>query len=178
MKHTLQVSFCGMVAALSMAVMVVAGFIPVASYALPALAGVFTIAVVIECNVGWAFSVYGVTAVLSALLLPDKEAALLYCIFLGYYPILKALVERIPNKFAAYCIKFAVFNGAVIGAFFLALWLFTADSDLVAATKSWLPWVLLLLANGVFFVYDFALSGLVITYYRRLHPVISHWMQK
>ncbi len=178
MNRTIQVAFCGVIAALSTVVMLIAGIVPTASYALPALAGIFAMVIVIEMHVGWAFAVYAVTAALSALIVPDKEAVLLYVIFFGYYPILKALIERIKLKAVAYLIKFAVFNAAVIGAYFIALWLLSLPSDAFVIFGVSLPWVLLILANAVFLVYDFALSGLVLTYYRRLHPLFSKWLHK
>lgn len=178
MNRTIQVAFCGVIAALSTVIMLIAGVVPVASYALPALAGVFSMVIVMEMQIGWAFAVYGVTAALSILLVPDKSAALLYVIFFGYYPIVKALIERIKWKPVAYLVKLAVFNVAVIGAYFIALWLLSLPADAFVIFGVNLPWLLLLIGNGVFILYDFALSGLVLTYYKRLHPIFSNWLRK
>ena len=178
MSRTFQITFSGIVAALSTVVMLLAGIIPIATYALPALAGVFTIAIVIELNVGWAFAVYAVTGAISAFAVADKEAALLYILFLGYYPIVKALIERIKNKIVQFVLKFALFNAAAVGAYFLAMWLLQLPEDAFVIFGVHLPWVLLILGNAVFVIYDFALSGLVVLYVKRLHPMFSRWMKK
>ncbi|MDD5952877.1 MAG: hypothetical protein PUC32_04410 [Oscillospiraceae bacterium] len=178
MNRTVQIAFCGITAALSTVIMLIAGVVPTASYALPALAGVMAVAVVVEFNVGWAFGVFAVTAGLSLLLVPDKKAVLLYLFFFGYYPILKALIERIKIKIVAYLVKFAIFNAAVIGAYFVALWLLALPADAFVLFGVSIPWVLLIVANAIFAIYDFALSGLVVLYYKRLHPIFSNWLHK
>ena len=178
MRRTIQIALCGLIAALSTTVMLIAGVVPVASYALPALAGIFAMVIVIEMHIGWAFSVYAVTGALSLLIVPDKQAVLLYLFFFGYYPIIKALLERIKFKIIVYLLKFAVFNAAVIGAYFAALWLLSVPEDAFVIFGVNLPWVLLILANAVFILYDFALSGLVVNYFKRLHPIVKKLLQK
>lgn len=178
MNRSIQVAFCGITAALSTVIMLIAGFVPTASYALPALAGIFAIAIVIEMNAGWAFASYVVSSIISALIVPDKSAALLYIIFFGFYPILKAIFERIKLKVIAYLLKFAVFNAAAIGAYFIAIWLLALKPETLVIFGISIPWVLLIIANAIFIVYDFALSGLVVAYYKRLHPIFSRWMMK
>ena len=42
--------------------------------------------------------IYAAVAVLSLLFAADKEAALLFVLFFGYYPVLKSFLERISNK--------------------------------------------------------------------------------
>ena len=178
MSRTFYITFSGIVAALGTAVMLLAGIIPTATYALPALAGVFAIAVVIELNIGWAFAVYAVTGAISAFAVADKEAALLYILFFGYYPIMKAIFERIKNKIVQFVLKFALFNAAAVGAYYLAMWLLKLPEDAFVIFGVRLPWVLLILANAVFIIYDFGLSGLVVLYVKRLHPLFSRWMRK
>ena len=87
-------AFCGMAVALETALMFLTGLMPTATYSLPALAGLVGIVIVVELGVKWAWPVYGAASILSALIAPDKEAAALYVLFFGCYPILKAIVER------------------------------------------------------------------------------------
>ena len=60
---------------------------------------------------------------------PDKQAALLYVIFFGYYPILKALIERLKNKIVQWVLKYAVFNAAIVSAYFIAIYLLSIPAD-------------------------------------------------
>ena len=73
----MRLAFCGVIAALSVVVLFLTGIVPVATIALPAVAGCLLIAVVAETNVRYGFAVYLVSSLFSALLTPDREAALL-----------------------------------------------------------------------------------------------------
>ena len=90
-----KVALCGVVSALSVVLMLMTGIVPIATIALPALAGCLTIAIVAETNVRYGFAVYCVVSVLAILLTPDREAILFYILFFGYYPTLYGLLMRI-----------------------------------------------------------------------------------
>ena len=53
-------------------------------YALPALAGIITMFCVVELNKKWAFAVFTASAIISLVLVPNKEAAVLYAAIIGY----------------------------------------------------------------------------------------------
>ena len=61
MKQTVRVAFCGIVTALSVVIMLLSAVIPIATYALPALAGMLGIMLVIEVGIGWALPAYVAT---------------------------------------------------------------------------------------------------------------------
>lgn len=178
MKHTVRIAFCGIVTALSIVIMMLSAVLPIATYALPALAGILGIMLVIEVGIGWALPAYVATSLISIFFVPDKEAALIYILFAGYYPIVKAPIERLKSRVLAYVIKFAIFNAAVISSFFLAVYVMMVPMETFTIFGAYLPWVLLLVGNVIFIIYDFALSGLVVTYYRKLHPAFRKWFQK
>ena len=178
MKQTIRLAFCSMGAALATVLMLLTGLFPFATYALPGLAGVVGIALVIECGIGWALSSYAASAALSLFVSPDKEAALIYVLFAGYYPILKALFEKIRLRLVAYLCKFALFNASVIAAYFLAVYVVGVPAESFQIFGASLPWVLLLIGNVVFLLYDFGLSSLVVLYYRRFHPLFGKWTKK
>ena len=79
----MKLAFCGVMAALSTVLLFLTGVAPVATLALPAIAGCLLIPVVVEAGLPWAFGVYGVCSVLSFLLAPDREAFLFYLLFFG-----------------------------------------------------------------------------------------------
>ena len=149
--------------------MFLTGLIPIGTYALPAIAGVLLIVAVIEIGAKWAWMIYAAVAVLSLLFAADKEAALLFVLFFGYYPVLKSFLERISNKVLSWISKFAVFNVAVVACFFLAVNFLQLPEDSFTVFGIYLPWVFLILGNAVFLIYDIALSGLVATYVEKLH---------
>lgn len=177
MGKSIRVAFCGILTAFCTLLMFLTGLVPVGTYALPALAGVLLIVVVIELGTSWAWPVFIASSVLSLLVAGDKEAAMLYVIFFGYYPILKAVFEKIQKKLLAYLLKFAVFNVSMVLGFFLSIWVLGVPRDSFTLFGVYLPVLFLILGNFVFIVYDYAISTLVVTYYHRFHKIVSGWLR-
>ena len=121
MKKTYALAFSSVIAALSLTLMFLTTFIPIGTYAIPCATGAFLAAVVIESGYVTATVCYVVVSVLSVLLVGDKEAVVYYIAFLGFYPILKGLIERIKSKVLQYLLKYLVFNASMIAAFFAGI---------------------------------------------------------
>ena len=164
MKTSFKVALGGAVAALGLVLMFMTALIPFGTYAFPAFAGILTVVIVIEIGYGYAVAVYAATAILSFLLVPDKEAALMYAIFFGFYPILKGLIERLPNKPAQYALKLVLFNACVIAAFFIAVNLLSIPEDSYYLFGLNMPLIFLLLGNVFFVIYDICVTRLVTVY--------------
>lgn len=166
-------AFCGMAAALATALMFLTGLMPTATYSLPALAGLVGIVIVVEIGVRWAWPVYAAVSVLSLLIAPDKEAVTLYILFFGYYPILKALLERQPRKWLQWLLKFLVFNAAVVLYYWIAIKVLGVPEESFWSFGVVMPVALLVGGNVVFLLYDYVISGLVRVYWQRLHRTVS-----
>ena len=78
MNRTIRVAFCGVAAALEIVLLFLTNLVPTATIALPALAGVLLMAVVMEIGAKWSWAVFGISSVLAFFLLSDKEAFLMY----------------------------------------------------------------------------------------------------
>jgi len=158
----------GVFAGLTIAVMWTGSFIPSMDYALPAMAGMLTLLLVLELNPAWATGVYAAAAALSLLLLPVKGVALFYAMFFGYYPALKTVLEgRLPAWLAWAC-KFAVFNAAVISAYTLATYVFSIDlEDFGETFGRWAKAVMLVVGNFSFWIYDYMVLSVFAALYRR-----------
>lgn len=168
-SSTFRIAFCGVIAALSLALMMLTSLIPVGTYAFPCFAGIFISAIVIEYKAKWAFGVYAVVSVLALLLAGDKEAAVYFVFIFGYYPIVKGLVEgKIKNKAIQYIIKFAVFNIAAVCAFFVGTFLLSVSAEEYTLFGIYIPWVFLVAGNLFFLIYDYAVSVFVTQYVQRL----------
>ncbi|NLJ31670.1 MAG: hypothetical protein GX424_08740 [Clostridiales bacterium] len=173
MNRTVCVSFCGVVTALCTALMFFTGLIPVGTYAFPAMAGALMIVIVVEMGTAWAWPVYAASSILSYLIAGDREASLLFILFFGYYPILKAVIERHKKGFVSYLLKFIVFNAAMIAEYFISITVLSVPQESFYLFGVNLAVVFLAAGNLVFAVYDFGISSLVVAYYRRLHPSVS-----
>ena len=171
MKTSVKVSLGGAAAALSLVLMLLTAVIPFGTYAFPTFAGMMLVIIVIEIGYGYALSVYAATAILSFLLVPDKEAALIYTIFLGFYPIIKSLIERISNKIVQYAVKLVLFNGCMIAAFYIALNLLSIPAESFTLFGINLPIIFLLFGNIAFILYDLCVTRVVTIY-------LLKWRQK
>jgi len=177
LSKTIRLAFCGIITAFCTMMMFLTGLISIGTYALPAFSGILLIVVVIELGAGWAWPVYIASSILSLLIAGDKEAAMLFVVFFGYYPILKAYIERIRHKFVSYLLKFSVFNAAMVLAFFLSIRLLGVPEDSFTVFGIYLPWAFLIAGNLVFAVYDYAISTLVVLYFQRFHRIVGKWLK-
>lgn len=173
MKTSVKVSMGGLVAALSLVLMLLTSIVPFGTYAFPTFAGILLILIVFNLGYGYAFAVYFITAVLSFLLVTDKEAALYYTAFLGYYPIVKGLIERINSKVIQYIIKLLLFNVCIIGAFYIGIFLLSVPKESFTLFGVYLPWVFLILGNIFFVIYDLCVTRLVTLYLLKWHNKLN-----
>lgn len=171
MKQTMKVAYGGILTALSIALMFLTGLVPFATYALPAIAGVLLISAVIELGTGWAVGIYIATSLLSIIVAPDKEAAVMYIVLFGYYPILKKYFERIKLRVVEWIGKIALFNVAIISSGLFVFFVMGIQEDEILG--QWYIPVLLILGNFMFIMYDIAISRLINLYYFRIAPHIK-----
>ncbi len=163
-RNGTRIAFCGIAAALSLVILLMT-IVPITEISLAALAGLISIPVIVECGRKYGLAVYAVVSLLALLLIPTIEGKALYIGFFGYYPVLKSALEsrRLP-RVAEWGIKLAIFNVAVISAYWLMLTVFSLPADSFTIGGVFLPWVFLLIGNIVFFLYDWCLTGLVTKY--------------
>lgn len=163
------VAFGGVITALALTLMLLAGVLPTASYSLAALAGMLLVPLVIEFGFKISVAAFVAVGLLAMLLIADKEAGVLFCCILGWYPIAKAPIEKIKSHILCRAAKLAVFNLAVMGFYFISTRLFfAAGFEDTLFGQYGLP-VLWGMGNIAFIVYDIALSKLIVLYMRRLH---------
>lgn len=146
------VALGGILAALAVVIMAMGTLIPIATYACPMLCMLLLQVILKTCSARIAWAWYGAVAVLSLLLAPDKEAAVVF-VFLGYYPIMKPRLDRRKGKWLW---KGLLFNGAVLAAYLVLLRLLGMDAlaQEFRELGSLMCVVLLVLGNVTFFLLD------------------------
>lgn len=146
----------GVMAALALVVMCLGGLIPFATFVCPMLCILLLQLVFRICGsrIGWAW--YGAVAILSLLLGPDKEGSALF-LFLGFYPLVKPKLEKLPLPWLW---KALLFNAAILVMYYLLIHLFGMAA--LAAEFHQMGSILLiftlLLGNVTFFLLDRILS--------------------
>ena len=119
----------GMMTAVAVVIMCLGSLIPVNTYVCPVLCILITRVVLERCGrrIGWCY--YIATAVLSLMLAPDREAALVYA-FLGYYPMIRPFFEKL-GVFAWYAklLLFTLAGGASYGMLLVVMGAGAAMTD-------------------------------------------------
>ena len=144
-------AYCGMAAALCVALMLLGTIIPIAMFIAPAVASFLIATVCMECGITMAWTAYAAVSLLGLLFVPDKEIALIFTVLLGYYPL---------------C------NGAVLAMYGMLLVLVPAGSVSQELRTTALAMSLLTLAMGnvAFALYDRALCNLLLLYKLKWQP--------
>lgn len=172
-KNSAKTSLGGVIAALSIVLMFLTSLMPSMTYALPAAAGILVTIIVIEINKKWALGVYAAVSILSILLVADKEAAVMYIMFFGYYPILKAIFEYRFNKTVSMILKLIVFNISMIIAFIISTYVFMIPFEEMEKYGPVAAFGLLAAGNVIFVIFDFALSNIITIYNMKWRKVFK-----
>ena len=151
-NQTKSIALGGIFAALAVVIMCMGGLIPVATFLCPMLCMLLLAVVRKNCGDRIAWAWYGAVAILGVLLGPDKEAAAVF-VFLGYYPILKPKMEKLP---LGWLWKGLLFNASILAMYWLLLNLFGMAQ--IAAEFEEMGVVLmattLIMGNVTFFLLD------------------------
>lgn len=110
----------GVLAALAIVIMTLGGLIPVATYICPMLCMLLLYVVARLCGNRIAWAWYGAVALLSLLIGPDKEAGAVF-LTMGYYPIIKPVLDHI--RFGV-LLKVLLFNTVTILLYAVLLFVF------------------------------------------------------
>lgn len=142
----------GMLAALALVIMCLGGLIPVATYVCPVLCMLLLSFVLGLCGRRLAWAWYSAVMLLCFLMAPDKEAAVVFA-FLGYYPIIKPKIDRMPLRWLW---KLLLFNAMIFLAYSVLIYLL-GIAQVASEFRQlglWLTGITLLLGNLCLFVLD------------------------
>ena len=156
-------AYCGIVAALCVALMLLGAVIPIAMFIAPAVAG-FLFATV--CEEGEKQPAYAAVSLLALLFVPDKEVALIFVFLLGYYPLAKPKFERIRPAVLRIVCKLLLCNGTVLAMYGLVFLLVPAGSisQELRTTALAVSLATLVMGNVAFVLYDRALHNMLMMY--------------
>lgn len=159
-------AYCGMAAALCVALMLLGAVIPIAMFIAPALAGFLIATVCVECGRPMALTAYAAVSLLAILFVPDKEVALIFLFLLGYYPLAKPWFDRVRPAVLRWACKLLLCNGAIAAMYGLLLLLIPAGSIARELRGTALAVTLATVAMGnvAFLLYDRALRNLLALY--------------
>lgn len=157
-----KVALCGLLAALGVVILLLAGWIGIGTYAGPLLAGLLLVPVQREYGKKIALTLWVAMGLLSLFLVPDVEESLMFLAFFGWYPAVRPGLERLSVGLR-WVVKELVFNAAMIAVEGLMIFVLAPE-----AVTWWMALVLLALFNLIFLTYDWALPRVEELLARRL----------
>lgn len=169
MKTTSLTALGGIVTALSVFIMFLAGVIPNMTYVIPGICGVLLIPTVREADLKWSVFIYTAVSLLSIFIVADKEAVVMYIFFFGYYTIVKNIYDRRIPQPLRILVKLITFNAAIILGYLLLIYVFLIPIEGMERWGKWTIYILLGIGNVVFLLYDWLLNRLNALYDRKLH---------
>ena len=171
MKKSGKIALCGVFGALAVVIMLTAYF-PYATYAIPAVAGMLFAIINIEAGAKWAFGAYISSAIIT-LILCEKESAMLYAFFFGYYPILKGIIEGKTTGVLEKVIKHLIFSLTMVVAYVIIVNVLLIPLDETGEFGKWFSVIFLIIGNVVFYIYDIGLTRVITLYINKYHTKIQ-----
>lgn len=169
-KLSFQIALGGIISALCILLMFSVGLFPVLVYVFPMLSSLLIFMLQYECGTKTALSSYVSVSLLSLILSPDKESAMIFLAFFGYYPILNIYLEKLKSAALRWAIRLLVFNSAIIASYFVLVKLFTAVT--LDDFGKWTAPIMLVFANFIAVLYEFALRNVSVFYVKKLRKII------
>ncbi len=169
MRESSKAALGGIISALAVVIMASTYISPVLVYTAPAFAGLLLLVIVNEISYKWAIGTFVSVSLLSIFMIADKEAAVFFTFFFGYFPILSKFLEKaIRRNWLRNLIKVMIFNASCIICVVVSLFVFGISYDDFQNEGALFMLVFFVLMNVFFFVYDRLVSSLQVLYIRKL----------
>ncbi|MBO7394773.1 MAG: hypothetical protein J6U16_01485 [Ruminococcus sp.] len=167
-----RVALGGIVSALCLVTMFLAGIVTPLYIVLPLIAGVMLLIIVEEVSISWAMLTYVAVSLLSLFITADKEAALLFIMLFGHYPMLRFFLQKIRIGIIRLLLKQTVFNSCALSFFYVTVYIF-GIKQMIEDMNDFGKYgaiALLVLCNVIFLLYDFNLDVVYKVYIKRIMP--------
>lgn len=167
-----KVALGGIISSLCLICMFLTGVFPVLYITLPMIAGILMMVMSVEINPSWAYLTFFATGILSAFITFDKEAALLYILLFGHYPVTKQFLDRIKNILFRSAVKLAVFNACILSEFYITVKFLGITEFYDQLNEKGKPVIaaILITINVICMTYDYSLNGMMSIYLTRIKP--------
>ncbi|MBE6926322.1 MAG: hypothetical protein E7461_05695 [Ruminococcaceae bacterium] len=165
MKKAKQIALGGVLGALAVTILFLGGMIPVSTYICPVFCMLILQTVQNFCGRRMAWAWYAMVSFLALILGPDKEAAAIL-VLLGYYPIIKPKMDKLPLRILW---KLVFFNAVTVFMYTAVVAILGLEAIVVENT--FIGYVglilMLLLGNATFFLLDMTLTRFASGNFRR-----------
>ena len=181
-----RMAMCAVLCALAVVILGLGTLIEIFDLTAAALASLILLPVLLSYGSGYAWLSYTVTAVLGVILMPQSFAAWTFAGLIGYYPIIKQKLDRLP-RLLGWTVKILLL--AVVLCLYVVLVYFLIlggqggvfDSFMAAFGdadgKPVMAWLVVGLSVFTFIVFDLLIDRLLILYRLKWQKQIQKWMK-
>ena len=155
----------GIIVALTIVILYAATFLPISKLSVLTVASCLIPISIIRTSIKNTILVYLASSILSFFLIA-ANIALYYSLFFGIYGIIKYFVEKLNRVSVEILLKLISFNILLSIIYFISMNFF---GDLNFNFPLYLIW---LIGQGVFLIYDYALAVIISYYLKRIHKFI------
>ena len=155
----------GLLVALTIVLLYATSIIPISKFSILTVASCLIPISIIRTSIKNALLVYIASSILGFFLIPTN-IAIYYTLFFGIYGIIKYFIEKFKNIFIELIIKLIAFN-LLLGITYLI-----TKSFLGIISAEFSLWILWIIAQGSFLVYDYALTLAISFFLNRFHKHI------
>ena len=169
MRESSKAALCGIISSLAIVIMLSTYLSPFLVYTAPAFSGLLLLLILNELGCKWAAATYLTVSLISVFIIADKEAAVFYTMFFGFYPILCFILnKKVANKVIRTVIKFCSFNVSCLISFAICMFVLALDMSDIIGDGMLFTAVFAVLMNILFFVYDMLITRLQQLYIKKL----------
>lgn len=175
-NKSFQIAVGGIAAALSIILMFLGGVIWIFAYVLPIICSLLMVIIIENVNAKTSWIVYAVVSIISVLFVPDKECAMIYALFFGYYPMIYYKIARLKSTALKWIIRLSVFNSSMIIVQLVCTYIFGIpfDNDF----GKWGIPVFLIAANILFLAYEKLMQVLLVIYRKSFKKKFDKLLKK
>jgi hypothetical protein len=155
----------GIITALTLAILYSASILPISTLSILTVASCLIPISIIRTSIRGAVFAYIASSVLSFFLV-TTNIALYYALFFGIYGIIKYFIEKIRNISIELVLKLVAFNILLMIIYFIG-------TNLLVNLNSKFPlYIMWIVAQIIFLIYDYALTLIISFYLNRIHKLV------
>ena len=152
----------GIIIALTLIILYSSNLLPISTLSILTLASCLIPICILRTSIKNAILVYIACSILSFLIVP-LNIALLYTLFFGIYGLIKAFIEKLNKRSLELVIKLCSFNILVVILYFIS-------SSILTTLNIKMPlFIIWIISQAAFLLYDYALTLIISYYLNKLH---------
>lgn len=178
MKRSLsyKIALGGTLASMCLMCQFITGVFPVFYIIMPMICSLLVTVMATETNTRWALLMFLAVSILSLFITPNKDAALIFIMFFGHYPLIRPAFLKLKPRILSFALKLIFFNICIICYFIITVFVLGAKEliDEMGEFGKYGGVILLGTANMMFISYDYLMDIAEDIYVKKFRSKIAN----